>query len=96
MGISPRLATGRHVLEAPRGGLRAIGYRRRTQQLLELHNGAAGAQLVVHRVSVGVVLAMVLVKVVVVNGRRAGRVHCEARHCDRRLYVVGLEGVRRG
>lgn len=54
--------------------------RQRTQQLLQLHNRAARTQLVVDRVPVGVVLAMVLVEVVLVNGRRGVLVNCKRRH----------------
>lgn len=52
--------------EASRGQLSPV----RTQELLQLHDGAAGAQPVVHRVSVWVVLAMLVIEFIVINGRR--------------------------
>lgn len=44
--------------------------RLRTQELLKLHDRAAGPQLVVHRVPVGVMLAVLIVKLALVDGRR--------------------------
>jgi len=65
---------------------------RLTQELLELHDGAAGPQLVVHRVAVGVVLAVLLVELHLVNGRRRGvLVDCERSHAGRLLGVCGGE-----
>jgi hypothetical protein len=69
MGISPLLATGAAVRGAPEQ-LGGVGL---THELLELHDGAVCAQLVVHRVAVRVVLAMLamgVVELALVNGRR--------------------------
>jgi hypothetical protein len=83
MGISPRLATGGgHVSKEGSGG--SVGAiecsRAHTQELLQLHDGAACSQPVVDRVSVRVVLAMLLVEVILVDGARGVLVHCKRRH----------------
>jgi len=69
-----------------------------TQELLQLHDGAACAQLVVNRVAVGVVLAMLVVKVVLVNGRRGILVRGERRHAGEieRLRVGRGQGGQEG
>ena len=57
-----------------------------TQELLQLHDRAVGAQSVVDRVAVGVVLAMLIVILKIVNGRRIGSsgvlVDCERGHAE--------------
>ena len=72
MGISPRLATAQAVRGGQSAGGEPLG-RVHTQNLLQLHDRAAGPQLVVHRVAVGVVLAMLVVILALVNGRGIAR-----------------------
>jgi hypothetical protein len=64
---------------------RAIGRGQRTQQLLQLHNGAARSQVMVHRVAVGMVLAMAVVELVLVNGRRGALISYKLGHAGRPL-----------
>jgi hypothetical protein len=84
MGISPRLAT-RELSDNAGSFQRAIGRGQRTQELLQLHDGAARSQVVVHRVAVGVVLAMGIVEVVVVDGRRSSLISYKLGHAGRPL-----------
>lgn len=80
MGISPRLATGRAVRGAWERQWRHWGSRLRTEELLQLHDGAACSQLVMDRVSVRVVLAMLVIEVILVDGARGVVVNCKCRH----------------
>lgn len=78
------------------GDLASVG----DHELLELHDGAVGSQPVVHRVAVRVVLAMLVVKGRVVNGRRRRRVLVNGQrgHDGGRADVEGwrMEGRSRG
>lgn len=67
----------------------------RTQELLQLHDGATRSQPVMDRVAVGVMLAMLIVKVVLVDGRRGSLVNLTVSHAGW-LCAVKIGNSRRG